>query len=235
MRASSTGSAFAGLNWWTRKSISTRTWPTWSGCWRRTRTGTTASGSSSPTASSAWRGTWRPSTRSSGSRGDTGSWCSSTIPMESARAAAPGGGLRWVASRRQKSRPYTFSNSLPPPIVYGAAAAFDLLVKNRSIVARLRENTEYFRARIKALGFRILDGTHPIVPVMLGEAAVAQEMSAALLKAGVFVKGLWFPVVPQGEARLRAQIPAAHPRRHLDRALEAFERVGKKMNVLTKD
>ena len=146
-----------------------------------------------------------------------------------------GGSREMVAYLRQKSRPYTFSNSLPPPIVYGAAAAFDLLVKNRSIVARLRENTEYFRARIKALGFRILDGTHPIVPVMLGEAAVAQEMSAALLKAGVFVKGLWFPVVPQGEARLRAQISAAHTRRHLDRALEAFERVGKKMNVLTKD
>jgi glycine C-acetyltransferase len=146
-----------------------------------------------------------------------------------------GGTREMVAYLRQKSRPYTFSNSLPPPIVYGAMAAFDLLIKNRAIVRRLRENTAYFRTNIRKIGFKILDGTHPIVPVMLGEAAVAQEMSAQLLKAGVFVKGLWFPVVPNGEARLRAQISAAHTRRHLDRALDAFERVGKKMNVLNKD
>jgi glycine C-acetyltransferase len=146
-----------------------------------------------------------------------------------------GGTREMIAYLRQKSRPYTFSNSLPPAIIYGAMAAFDLLVKNRSIVRRLHENTAYFRTNIAALGFKILAGTHPIVPIMLGEAAVAQEMSAALLKAGVFVKGLWFPVVPNGEARLRAQISAAHTRRHLDRALDAFEHVGKKMKVLTKD
>lgn len=137
-----------------------------------------------------------------------------------------------VAYLRQKSRPYTFSNSLPPSIVFGASAAFDLLSKDRSIVTRLHENTAYFRREIKALGFTILEGEHPIVPVMLGEAAVAQDMSAQLLKAGVYIKGLWFPVVPKGEARLRAQVSAALTRKDLDRALDAFARVGKKMKVI---
>jgi len=142
------------------------------------------------------------------------------------------GTTEMIAYLRQKSRPYTFSNSLPPSIVFGAMAAFDLLAKDRSIVARLHENTAYFRTEIKSLGFKILDGSHPIVPVMLGEAATAQEMSAALLKAGVYIKGLWFPVVPKGEARLRAQISAALTRNDLDRALTAFERVGKKMKLI---
>jgi glycine C-acetyltransferase len=135
---------------------------------------------------------------------------------------------------RQKSRPYTFSNSLPPSIILGASAAFDLLAKDKSIVKRLHDNTAYFRKQISALGFTILEGTHPIVPVMLGEAAVAQEMSAQLLKAGVYVKGLWFPVVPRGEARLRAQISAAHSRRDLDNALDAFDSVGRKLGVIGK-
>jgi glycine C-acetyltransferase len=143
-----------------------------------------------------------------------------------------GGSKELVAYLRQKSRPYTFSNSLPPSIVFGAAAAFDLLTKDKSIVKRLHENTAYFRKEIVALGFKIIDGDHPIVPIMLGEAAVAQDMSAALLKAGVYIKGLWFPVVPNGEARLRAQISAAHTKKDIDRALDAFERVGKKMKVI---
>jgi glycine C-acetyltransferase len=142
------------------------------------------------------------------------------------------GNKELIAYLRQKSRPYTFSNSLPPSIVFGAAAAFDLLAKDRSIVRRLHENTAYFRREIKGLGFTILEGDHPIVPVMLGEAAVAQEMSAQLLKAGVYIKGLWFPVVPKGEARLRAQVSAALTRKDIDRALDAFERVGKKMKVI---
>ncbi len=137
-----------------------------------------------------------------------------------------------IAYLRQKSRPYTFSNSLPPSIVFGASAAFDILMKDRTIVTRLHDNTAYFRREIKALGFTILEGEHPIVPVMLGEAATAQAMSARLLKAGVYVKGLWFPVVPKGEARLRAQVSAAHTRKDLDRALDAFARVGKKMKVI---
>ncbi len=137
-----------------------------------------------------------------------------------------------VSFMRQKARTYVFSNSLPPSIVFGATAAFDLLMKDRSIVRRLHKHTAYFRKEIAALGFRILEGEHPIVPIMLGEADVAQEMSKALLKEGVYIKGLWFPVVPKGEARLRAQVSAALRRKDIDRALRAFEKVGRKMNVL---
>jgi len=137
-----------------------------------------------------------------------------------------------IAYMRQKARTYIFSNSLPPSIVYGAAAAFDLLMKDRSIVKRLHDNTAYFRKKIAALGFTILEGDHPIVPIMLGEAALAQQMSNELLKEGVYIKGLWFPVVPRGEARLRAQISAALTRKDIDRALLAFERVGRRLNVL---
>ncbi|HLP17010.1 MAG TPA: glycine C-acetyltransferase [Bacteroidota bacterium] len=137
-----------------------------------------------------------------------------------------------IAYLRQKSRPYTFSNSLPPAIVCACMAAFDLLTKDKSIVKRLHDNTAYFRKEIAGLGFRILEGTHPITPIMLGEASLAQDMSAALLKAGVYIKGLWFPVVPKGEARLRAQVSAALSKKDIDRALNAFEHVGKKLNVI---
>lgn len=137
-----------------------------------------------------------------------------------------------IAYLRQKARPYIFSNSLPPSIIFGAMAAFDLLTKDKSIVRRLHENTAYFRKEIKALGFTILEGEHPIVPIMLGEASIAQDMSAELLKAGVYIKGLWFPVVPRGEARLRAQISADLTKKDLDNALDAFETVGKKMKVI---
>jgi glycine C-acetyltransferase len=142
------------------------------------------------------------------------------------------GSKEMITYLRQKSRPYTFSNSLPPAIILACMASFDLLSKDRSIVKHLHENTAYFRKEIKALGFKILEGDHPIVPVMLGEAAVAQDMSAALLKAGVYIKGLWFPVVPKGEARLRAQISAALRKSDLDRALEAFRKVGRKMGII---
>jgi glycine C-acetyltransferase len=137
-----------------------------------------------------------------------------------------------ISFMRQKARTYIFSNSLPPSIVYGASAAFGLLMQDRSIVRRLHENTAYFRKEVVGLGYRILEGDHPIVPIMLEDAALAQEMSKALLKAGVYIKGLWFPVVPKGEARLRAQVSAALRKADIDRALGAFDRVGKKMNVL---
>lgn len=142
------------------------------------------------------------------------------------------GSKEMIAYLRQKSRPYTFSNSLPPSIVCACMASLDLLTRDKSIVKRLNENTAYFRKEIAALGFKILEGDHPIVPVMLGEAALAQDMSAALLKAGVYIKGLWFPVVPKGEARLRAQISASLRKKDMDRALEAFQKVGKKMGVI---
>ena len=137
-----------------------------------------------------------------------------------------------ISFLRQKSRPYTFSNSLPPAIAVAAIEAFTILEEDRSLVERLRSNTEYFRKHIRQLGFRILEGSHPIVPIMLGEASTAMDMSNALLDEGVYIKGLWFPVVPKGEARLRAQISAALDGPTLDRALSAFERVGKKMNVI---
>ena len=133
---------------------------------------------------------------------------------------------------RQKSRPYTFSNTMPPPVVMGSIEAIDLIEKDSSIVNRLHENTEYFRREIVRLGFKIIEGRHPIVPIMLGEAAIAQDMSRELLDEGVYIKGLWYPVVPKGEARLRAQISAAHTRRDLDRALEAFNKVGKRAGVI---
>jgi glycine C-acetyltransferase len=137
-----------------------------------------------------------------------------------------------IAYLRQKARTYIFSNSLPPSIVFGAGTAVDLLMKDRSIVRRLQENTAFFRKAIASLGYKILEGEHPIVPIMLGDASLAQEMSARLLKAGVYIRGLWYPVVPKGEARLRAQISAALSKKDLRRALDAFEIVGKKMNVL---
>jgi glycine C-acetyltransferase len=133
---------------------------------------------------------------------------------------------------RQKSRPYTFSNTMPPAVVAGSLAAIDLIETEPEIVTRLRENTAHFRAGIVRAGFTILPGHHPIVPVMLGEAAVAQAMSRELLAAGVYVKGLWYPVVPKGEARLRVQISAAHTREDLDRAIDAFVRVGRQVGVV---
>ena len=133
---------------------------------------------------------------------------------------------------RQKSRPYTFSNTVPPSVVMGSIEAINLIENDPSIVTRLHENTEYFRTEIVRLGFKIIEGRHAIVPVMLGEAALAQDMSRELLAEGVYIKGLWYPVVPKGEARLRAQISAAHTREDLDRALGAFESVGKRLGVI---
>ncbi|MGE0101025.1 MAG: glycine C-acetyltransferase [Blastocatellales bacterium] len=133
---------------------------------------------------------------------------------------------------RQKSRPYTFSNTMPPSVVTASLAAIDLIEQHPEIVDRLHSNTAYFREEIVKLGFTILPGNHAIVPIMLGEAATAQDMSRLLLDEGVYIKGLWYPVVPKGEARLRGQISAAHTKEDLDRALAAFERVGKRMGVI---
>ena len=137
-----------------------------------------------------------------------------------------------ISYLRQKSRPYTFSNSLPPSIAVAAIEAFTILEQDPSLIERLRQNTAYFRKHIQELGYKILAGEHPIVPVMLGEASVAMDMSEALLEEGVYIKGLWYPVVPKGEARLRAQISAAFDQATLDRALTAFEKVGKRLGVI---
>jgi len=137
-----------------------------------------------------------------------------------------------ISYLRQKSRPYTFSNSLPPSIAVAAIEAFTILEQDPSLIERLRQNTAYFRKHIQELGYKILAGEHPIVPVMLGEASVAMDMSEALLEEGVYIKGLWYPVVPKGEARLRAQISAAFDQATLDRALTAFEKAGKRLGVI---
>lgn len=133
---------------------------------------------------------------------------------------------------RQKSRPYTFSNTVPPAVVTASIAAIDLIENDPGIVTQLHENTAFFRREIVNAGFRILPGHHAIVPIMLGEAALAQEMSRALLDAGVYIKGLWYPVVPKGEARLRAQISAAHTQTDLEQTITAFKTVGKRLGVI---
>ena len=121
---------------------------------------------------------------------------------------------------------------MPPAVVAGSLAAIDLIETDPSIVARLRENTARFREGIVRAGFTILPGQHPIVPVMLGEAAIAQTMSRALLAEGVYVKGLWYPVVPKGEARLRVQISAAHSAADIEQAIAAFRLVGEREGVV---
>ncbi len=143
-----------------------------------------------------------------------------------------GGSKDLIAFLRQKSRPYTFSNSIPPAVVGGSIAALKLLKSKPSIVSKLQKNTAYFRKKISELGFTIIPGIHPVVPVMLGEAEVAQKMSQELLKHRVYVKGLWFPVVPKGEARLRVQISAAHSKKNLDDALKSFKVVGRKLGII---
>jgi len=132
---------------------------------------------------------------------------------------------------RQKSRPYLFSNTLPPAVVMGSMAAIDLLEKDTSFVDRLRENTTYFRAQLTAKGVRVREGIHPIVPIIIGDTAKAIAISNELLDRGIYVSGFGFPVVPQGAARLRCQISAAHTREHLDRALTAIVEVTQKHGV----
>jgi glycine C-acetyltransferase len=133
---------------------------------------------------------------------------------------------------RQRSRPYLFSNTLPPPLVAASIKVFEMLSSSTGLRDKLEDNTRYFREKISTAGFDIKQGTHPIVPVMLYDAPLAQEFAARLLDEGIYVIGFFFPVVPKGEARIRVQVSAAHERHHLDRALEAFVKVGKELAVL---
>jgi glycine C-acetyltransferase len=123
---------------------------------------------------------------------------------------------------RQKSRPYLFSNTLPPAVVMGSIAALDLVQNDTSYVERLHDNTRYFRSQLTEKGVTVREGIHPIVPIIIGDTAKAISMSQELLRRGVYVSGFGFPVVPQGQARLRCQISAAHTREHLDRAINAI-------------
>ena len=133
---------------------------------------------------------------------------------------------------RQRSRPYLFSNTLPPPLVAAGIRVFEMLSATTALRDRLEENTRYFRSAMSETGFDIKPGIHPIVPVMLYDAPLAQEFAARLLEEGIYVIGFFFPVVPKGEARIRVQISAAHEKTHLDRAVEAFTKVGKDLGVL---
>ncbi len=133
---------------------------------------------------------------------------------------------------RQRARPYLFSNSLPPAIVAAGIKAIDLVENGDDLRAQLFENANYWRAGLTDLGFELLPGEHPIIPVMLGEAQLAQDMAARLFDEGVYVSGFFFPVVPRGQARIRTQMNAALTRAQLDRALTAFEVAGKATGVL---
>jgi glycine C-acetyltransferase len=133
---------------------------------------------------------------------------------------------------RQRSRPYLFSNTLAPPIVGAAIRAFEILSATGAKREKLEANTHYFRERMAAAGFQIRPGVHPIVPIMLGEAKLANDFARELLAEGIYVIGFSFPVVPKGAARIRVQVSAAHEREHLDKAIAAFAKVGKKLGVL---
>ena len=133
---------------------------------------------------------------------------------------------------RNRSRPYLFSNTVPPPIAGAAQEAFKLLSETDELVARLKENTAYFREKMTAAGFDIKPGVHPIVPIMLYEERLAHDMARDLLEEGIYVIGFSYPVVPKGQARIRVQLSAAHERDHLERAIAASTKIEKKRGVL---
>lgn len=133
---------------------------------------------------------------------------------------------------RQRSRPYLFSNSLPPSVVGASITVFDLLSSTTELRDRLEENTMYFRSQMSSLGFDIKSGTHPITPIMLYDAKLAQDFARKLLDEDVYVIGFFYPVVPKGLARIRVQISSAHTREHLDRAIRGFAKVGRELGVI---
>ena len=133
---------------------------------------------------------------------------------------------------RQKSRPYLFSNSLAPSIVSASIKAIEILSNSKDLIEKLQNNTDYFRLKIKALGFDIKDGTHPIVPIMLYDAKLAQNFASKLLAKGIYVIGFFYPVVPQNLARIRVQISALHTIQEIDHLLLSFKEVGKEMKVI---
>ena len=133
---------------------------------------------------------------------------------------------------RQKSRPYLFSNTLAPSIVGGSLKVLDILTSSTQLRDKLAANTAYFREKMTEAGFDIIPGEHPIVPIMLYEAPLAQQFAADLLDEGIYVIGFFFPVVPKGKARIRVQISAGHDIEDLDKAIQAFTKVGKNLSVL---
>jgi glycine C-acetyltransferase len=137
--------------------------------------------------------------------------------------------ITWL---RQRSRPYLFSNTLAPMIAGASLRVLDLLEGSDDLRARLRDNSAYFRRGMTDLGFNLVPGEHPIIPVMLGEATLARDLASRLLDEGIYVIGFSFPVVPKGQARIRTQVSAAHTHAHLDRALAAFAKCGRELGVI---
>jgi glycine C-acetyltransferase len=133
---------------------------------------------------------------------------------------------------RQRSRPYLFSNSIPPVVAAVSLCALELVRDSTALRSQLRDNAQYFRSGLTQLGFTLPPGEHPIIPVMLGDAALAADMANRLLREGVYVVGFSFPVVPKGQARIRTQMSAAHTREQLDRALSAFGKIGRELGVV---
>ena len=142
------------------------------------------------------------------------------------------GKVEVVELLRQRSRPYLFSNSLPPPIVAGASCALELVQQGDHLRQQLRANAAFFRDELTTLGFRLVPGEHPIIPVMLGEATLATSMAEALLNKGVYVVGFSYPVVPQGQARIRTQLSAAHTPAQLQQAVAAFATAGRALGII---
>lgn len=137
--------------------------------------------------------------------------------------------VEWL---RQRSRPYLFSNTLAPAIAYTSIKCIDLLEKSDELREKLKKNSQYFREKMNQLGYSLLPGEHPIIPVMLGDAVLAQKVAARMLDHGVYVIGFCYPVVPQGKARIRTQMSAAHTKEDLDVAVDAFEKVGKEFQII---
>ncbi|MGL6126244.1 aminotransferase class I/II-fold pyridoxal phosphate-dependent enzyme, partial [Chryseobacterium artocarpi] len=134
---------------------------------------------------------------------------------------------------RQRSRPYLFSNSLAPGIVGAALKVLDMISDDTTLRDKVMENADYFRTEMKAKGFDIPDGDAAIVPVMLYDAPLSQKMAEKLMDEGIYVIGFFYPVVPKGKARIRVQLSAAHTKEHLDKAIAAFEKVGKELGVIS--
>lgn len=159
-----------------------------------------------------------------------------TGTMGKALGGASGGytsGRKEIVSwLRQRSRPYLFSNTVSPAVVSASIRVLELLEKGGDLRQQLRENSQYFRGKMEALGFNLVSGDHAIIPVMLGDAKLAQEFAAKILERGVYVIGFSYPVVPKGQARIRTQMSAAHSREDLDKAISAFAAVGKELGII---
>jgi len=142
------------------------------------------------------------------------------------------GSKELIGLLRQRSRPYLFSNTVSPSIVAAGIKVFEMIDSESKLKDKLNKNTLYFRTQMKKIGFNIIEGTHPIVPIMLNDASTAKKMAIEMLFEGIYVVGFYYPVVPKGKARIRIQISAAMEIAHLDKALNSFQKVGKKLNLL---